>query len=72
VGDCVVSWINVRGGGRIKNQDLIKRMIIEKGFDMCTLNEAKLKGSGEFMMGSIKGVKVRVVERSRTREGVKS
>jgi hypothetical protein len=32
------------------------------------LSEAKLKGNGEFMMGSIKGVKAGVGERYRARE----
>jgi hypothetical protein len=62
--------MNVRGCGRVEKQDLIQRMITEKGFDICPLSETKLKGSGEFMIGSIKGMKAGVGERCRAREGV--
>jgi hypothetical protein len=55
--------MNVRGCGRVEKQDLIERMITERRLDICGLSETKLKGNGEFMMGSIKGVKVGVGER---------
>jgi hypothetical protein len=54
MGDCTVSFMNVRGCDRVEKQDLIERMIIEKRFYICAFSETKLKGSGEFIMGSIK------------------
>jgi hypothetical protein len=62
--------MNVRGCGRVEKQDLIERMITETGFDIWAFSETKLKGSGEFMMYIIKGVKAGVGERCRAREGV--
>jgi hypothetical protein len=38
-------------------------MIVEKAFTISALSKTKLKGSGEFMIGSIKGEKTRVGER---------
>jgi hypothetical protein len=60
--------MNVRGCGRVEKQDLIERMITERILNICAMSETKLKGSGEFMMGSIKCVKVGVGERCRARK----
>jgi hypothetical protein len=38
-------------------------MTAEKGFDICALSETKLKGSGDFTMAGIKGVKARIGDR---------
>jgi hypothetical protein len=45
-------------------------VIAEKRFNICALSETKLKESGEFMMGSIKGVKTGAEERCQAWEGV--
>jgi hypothetical protein len=37
-------------------------MTAEKRFDICALSETKLKGSGDFTMAGIKGVKPGVGE----------
>jgi hypothetical protein len=62
--------MNVLSCRRVEKQDLIERMITEKRFYICALSKTKLKGNGEFMTGSIKGVKAGVGERCRAREGV--
>jgi hypothetical protein len=48
---------------------MIERMIIDNKLDTCALSETKMKGIGEFRMGSIRGVKTGVGERCRAIEG---
>jgi hypothetical protein len=55
--------MNVPGCGPVEKQDLSKRMITEKGFDIYALSKTKLNRSGEFMIGSIKGMRAAVGER---------
>jgi hypothetical protein len=61
--------MNVRGCGRFDKQGLIERMTAENIFDICALSETTLKGSDEYMRGSIKGLKGGFGERCRARDG---
>jgi hypothetical protein len=62
--------MNVRSSDQVEKQDPIERMITVRGFDICALSETKLKGSGEFVIGSIKGMKAGVGDRCRAGYGV--
>jgi hypothetical protein len=54
--NCIAACMNVRGCDQVGKQNIIGRMIIGKRLDISALCETKMKGSGEFRMGSIRGV----------------
>jgi hypothetical protein len=60
--NCIVACMNVHVCGQVEKQNMIVRMIIDKKLDISALSETKMKGSGEFRMGSIRDVKAGVGE----------
>lgn len=62
--------LNVRGCGNEAKRCEIGGIMNDSGLDVLALSETKLKGKGEEVFGSVKGLKSGVGVRFRAREGV--
>ena len=65
-----MNCMNVRGCNQVWKRERIGMLFQERRMDVFALSETKLRGSGEYQMGDVKGVIAGVPEGTRAKEGV--